>query len=303
MAVAVASVQTVAWTGCDNGQTIVITKPVSLAVGDLMVAHISGADEASGSNTITAPNGWTTLGNLGVGSSGSADLYVFYKVADAGDTAATNFTFTNSSGAGLMMAGAIYRITGQGGTPSLQIAIDGDTTNDLTPTFTNTVTPVFADSLLLFLVTAQDNQISGSVSGYAITTSNPTWTEQYDIYGTGDTYFGAGDGDGLMAGASATRPEVTATGDSTCTFVNFAGNCVGAIVVIPPLTSVTVSPSVLNATFSVQAPSVTAGATVTVSAALSATFSVQAPTVSFPTPDFTNLDKSATSTFTNPDKS
>lgn len=299
MAVAVQSVSTTAWTGVDTSNTLVVNKPSGTADGDLLIAHISGADQISGTNNISAPGGWTTLGSQSAGASGSADLFVFYKIASS---EGASYSFTNQSGANLLMAGAIYRIDGHGNAPSIQIALDGDDTADSTPTFTNTVTPLIANSLLLFLLTANDNAASGSVSGYSVTNDNPTWTEQYDMYGDGDSYFGAGDGDGLMSGASAVRSAVTATGDSTCTLTTFANRSVGAIVVIPPLTNISINASPLELTFTTPELSVMGTANVTPSTA-EMTLSIEAPVVSTPTPDWDTTDKSSAGSWTNTTKS
>jgi hypothetical protein len=292
------SVSTGTWIGRDNGESITITKPTNTTDGDLLVAHLAGADNSSGGNTITAPVGWTTLGSTSAGASGSADLWVFYKTASS---EGASYNFTNSSGAGLMMQGSIYRISNWGGT--LNIALDGDDTADSTPTFTNTITPLSAYNLLLFLLSANDNAASGSVASYAITTSNPSWTESYDSYGTGDTYFGAGDGDGLMSGAYAIRPEVTATGNSTCTLTTFANRSVGAIITIQPETSVDIHPTVLSSTCSVQAPTVTGSAVVPTLTVLTTTVSTQAPTITTAVPDWSNVDKSSAPSWVNTDKS
>lgn len=238
MAVAYESVQTTAFTTLSSGGNLVITKPTGLAVNDILIAHLS-AVRASGSNADwNTPSGWTSLLNLQeVGNLNSkARLTVFYKVADSGDVAASNFTFTTNSSSALC-GGALYRISGGA---SINGAIDGeiDTT---TPTFTNTITPSLADSVMLFLVTAADaGDTTGSVSGYAITTDNPTWTERYDFTGSQGVANGS-NAQGIMAGATASRSQTTATGDSSCTFVNYSQNLVGAIVVITPPQNVNLS--------------------------------------------------------------
>jgi hypothetical protein len=84
--------------------TVVITKPTGLAAGDLMIATLGCAD----SRTISPPGTWDTLHN---DSDGGQRVYVFARIADAGDAAATNFTFTVSGTFGAS-AGAMYRVTG-----------------------------------------------------------------------------------------------------------------------------------------------------------------------------------------------
>jgi hypothetical protein len=110
MAVTVQSVSSVARNTIST--TLTITKPTGLAVGDLMVAHLVRSDNDQNSRTWSL-SGWTsavdTQGNdTGTSSSGMAALH---KIADSGDVAASNFTFTVSSAADFL-AGAIYRIDG-----------------------------------------------------------------------------------------------------------------------------------------------------------------------------------------------
>lgn len=229
MAVAYESVSTLSWISKSAGDTFSISKPTGLAVGDMMVAHISGVKDAATDFTMSDPAGWTAL--LAQNTSGTANrarMQVAYKVADSSDVAASQFTWTQQSSSALV-SGAIYRISGASGITG---AIDSDETADATPVFTNTITQTYADSLLLFLLTAVADQASGSVTGYAVTNNNPTWTERYDVYGTGTA-----DGDGLMAGATAMRSAATATGDSTCTLTSFADKSIGAIVIVAPTTS------------------------------------------------------------------
>ncbi len=88
---------TVAWESANSDPatatsdtSLVVTKPTGLAVGDLMVAF-GGCGNA---RTISAPSGsWTVVSN---DTDGSSRVYVWTKVADSGDTAASNFTFTAS---------------------------------------------------------------------------------------------------------------------------------------------------------------------------------------------------------------
>jgi len=72
-----------------NSSNCIITKPVGLAVGDFMLAHVVNKATAG---TITPPANWTIIGaQSNTASSRSA---LFYKFADAADVAASTFTFT-----------------------------------------------------------------------------------------------------------------------------------------------------------------------------------------------------------------
>lgn len=306
MAVAVASVATTAWTGCDHGIGITINKPTGLAVGDLMIAHIGMTDNANTTYTLALPSNWTALvsDSLGDGNA-SVAARISYIVATPTEVAASDFTFTNDSGTGVLMAGAIYRITGQGDIVHVQSATDSEASTTSTPTFTNTVTPNFPDSLLLFLSTAVDSETSGSASAYAITTDNPTWTEQYDLFGDGDGYFGGGsNGDGLLSGASAVRSAVTATGNSSLTYVNFAYKSIGTLVVMPPVTNASVAGlSAQELISSVPGVTPTADANVTAPNPVILTVSANTVTPSSETSDWTTDSKSSSDTWTNDSKS
>ena len=303
MAVAYESVGLSGWEGNASSETLVITKPTGLAVGDLMVAHLTAISKAATTAIWTTLSGWTLLGS-GEGTNAvnqSCRLDVYYKIAVQADVDATNFTWTSGTG-DKWCNGQIYRISGHGGAGGISMAADGNTGG--TETYTNTLTPP-ANSLLLFLVSAGDNAASGSIATYAITTSNPTWTERYDEYGDATAFLGAGYGDGVTAGATASRPEATATGDSSCDITNFAAESVGVIVAIGPSVSVTVSPAVMVANASVQTGTgfAVTGTAVATPAVMVANASVQAPTVTTAAPKWRNTDKSAAGSVVNPDKS
>src|SRR3990167_4101728 len=293
MAVTIESVSTQAWAGIANSDNLNITKPTGTADGDLLVAHIASSLDAVDNHVVSTPAGWTLLFEQEVGASANSGcMTIFYKVASS---EGASYNFTNASGRMLLMAGAIYRIS-SAVSAGIQYAVDADETADATPVFTNTVTPSAANSLLLFLTNAVGTEGgSTSASGYEIITSNPAWTEQYDIAGDGDATFGGGsDGDGFMAGASALRPETSATGNSTVTFSAAWAKSIGAIIVIPPIVNAIVNPAVVTMTLSCPAPVITGSASVSPGVVI-ITLSVQSPSVTVPTPEWSNEDKSSAS--------
>lgn len=88
-----------------SSTSVVLTKPSSLAVGDLMLAFVNGTGITS---TISGtPSGWVNSAVVA-----NADNFLFYssKVADAGDVAGGSFTWTLSAAAAYH--GGICRITG-----------------------------------------------------------------------------------------------------------------------------------------------------------------------------------------------
>ncbi len=92
----------------DDGNTLSITKPNNVANGDLLLAVIA----TDGEKTVTAPtnsNPWMLFneGSSNGGNNDGTSLAIFYKIADASDVSASNYTFTASANA--QMAGAILR--------------------------------------------------------------------------------------------------------------------------------------------------------------------------------------------------
>lgn len=290
MAVAYVSQQEAENTG--TGATLTITKPTSLASGDLMIALLWGRRSA---DTWATLSGWTKLGNATSTDGTDSNLTVLAKVADAGDAAASDFTFTPAAGHE-EKKGVLMRITGDfsGGVGSL---ITSDFDNDVTPsggtaTASGGVTPV-ADNSLLILAIIQNS--TAALSGYAIANNNPSWTERAN----------GAVGSAVQleyAVATSTYLETTTTGNYSVVtdHAGVAGLC---LVSISETASVTVSPAVINLNLSVQAPVVAGDANVTVPAPISLTASVQTPTVTTAESKWKNTDKSSAGTITNTPKS
>lgn len=195
MAVAFQSVQTAAWS---NATSRVVTKPASLAVGDLMIAQYV---VATGYGATHAPSGFTSLGTQIDGATQTL-LSLYYKIADSGDVAATDFTFSTDNLTSQFAA--IMRITGFTAVSAFKYN-SGNITNTATPSIAAGITPDRADGLLLMFWGSSTS--TTNTSTYAIATSNPTWTEGYD----------ADDGGNRQTSfAYASRPQVTATGNVSC---------------------------------------------------------------------------------------
>jgi hypothetical protein len=171
-----ATVQSVQTNAVTTADSITITKPTSLAVGDMMLAIIQSYDGSTG--TMPADEtGWTTVTSV-TGDNPSLNCKVYSKIADSGDTAASNFTFDCDPGVGETMdniQGAIYRITSS--TTAIVRASGADTE-------TSTTTPSYAVSVVKLngsvIVGVVSSRGSVTVSGYTINGTNPTWTERYD---------------------------------------------------------------------------------------------------------------------------
>lgn len=302
MAVAIATKVDPTWNGYGDSTNYTISFPSGLEVGDLMIAAVCSIElDESPIPNVDTPTGWTEILSSSVGS-GNMRLEVFGKIATSDDVSAGSV----SAGTGIggsdnaFIAVSCFRITGHSGLAAIQDNSLG-ILSDATPDYTIGLTPIVPDCLYLFFVGATGSGSSASVAGYAMATDNPSWTEQFDVFAASDSYAGPGQNDGLFSCASATRTQITSTGNLSCTLTNFLQS-VGALVIILPVTNVTVSPAVIPMTASVQAPTVTGGANVS-PAVITMTASVQAPTVVAGEAEWTNTDKSSAPSWTNLDKS
>lgn len=188
--------------------TTVITKPVSLAVGDAMLGAI-WAGTTNGNGTATAPAGWTQKQSVGFFW---GTQYLFWKVADAADAAATNFTFTGGGTGTRLIWGSVTRVTGGAATTPIDQASQAAQSGGVSGFSTGTITPTAANSLCFIFTCGGDSTAYRTVSGYAYVTNNPTWTEAYDLNMPTDL------GDFIeISMAYASRAQTTATGNATAT--------------------------------------------------------------------------------------
>ena len=235
MAVALQSSQTAAFTG---GTSLVITKPVSLAVGDLLVAQLTSSNSGT-PPAFNLPAGWTQ--QLNVLSAGTLEfdvrLQVMTKVADSADVAASNFTFTIASST---IGGALSRITGFGKVSGSSSGVQNDST--ASPFSFSGFTPDRTDCLYMIFACANGPAASGiypSFSGYGVATDNPSWTEAYDFTYSPNDRLG-------MAMGYASRAAITATGNVTVSLSlpSNTDTAVGIIAISPTL-SATSTPAAL----------------------------------------------------------
>lgn len=206
-----ATYQSVQTTTFASASSVIVSKPVSLAIGDTMIAQVTHASTSGIPSSFTIPSGWDSLANVvSTGSiSDKVRTQVLFKNADSADVAASNFTFSLSSGSGFV-AGAIARLTDCGIVSGSATKIQDDAVTSPI-TFTG-FTPTRSNNLLMMFAATYGTAGSiGSFSGYGVTTSNPTWTERYDLNN--------GTNRSAMALATASRPENTATGTVTISAV------------------------------------------------------------------------------------
>jgi hypothetical protein len=174
-----------------NAASIDISKPASLAAGDLLVAVVS---LVGGGGSIDTPAGWTSLGKNTVSF---AYFAAFYKVADASDAAASSFTFSFSASATNSAGGIARFINGSASSP-----VDGTATADASSVSGYTPTQTMGTSLIL-AAGWNGGGNSGSFGSYAMGTGNPSWTEAFDT-GIGTQKVGVAMAYGGRSGTAAT---------------------------------------------------------------------------------------------------
>lgn len=274
------SVQVGSWADQNGGavSTSVVTKPTSLAVGDLMIGQTVSIGEGVSVSASTTPSGWTLHGSKSWSGDGNTCYQtIFYKVADSSDVAASNFSFS-SSGNSTYFCAAVARIS----SPSETYQISDSTG----------LTPTRASGLFLICAAGGGGGTATgdpTFSGYSIATDDPTWTEQHD---TPDDITSSGF-DGGFAMASATRTEVTATGTVSVTQTGGGGEGTVQIIEIAPQQSVSDSPAVVALAFRL----------LQVVQVIRNKFTLNSPTTTVTdTVSYTNESKNSAS-WINPDKS
>jgi hypothetical protein len=164
----------------------------------LLIIAVAGKSNNPSTYSIS---GFSTLK---LSATGGEVCGMFYKVAVLADESATTYSVT--VGDSEVTSAIMLRVTGWD---------SGQTLTTLTSTqyvsngifTTMDLTPSVANSLIIFFAFVPQN--GGTVSGYAIATSNPTWTVAQTVSGAFST--------GQNGLAWAVRPETTSTGDFSIT--------------------------------------------------------------------------------------
>lgn len=174
---AVISYESHASTSYQEG-AITITKPTGLAVNDLLVVCLFFAN----TNTVDTPSGWSVARNNAGDFSDDTDGAIFYKLADSGDVAASNFSFDVADGTG-SIGGTLVRFSGVNQTTQIeQVDQAGDTGTGTTRSHTTSVTPTTSGSILFVFAHYNINETMASYSS----TGSPTWTELTQLTGAND---------------------------------------------------------------------------------------------------------------------
>lgn len=175
--------------------SLTITKPTGLTVGDLMVAVIGKDDDPA----ITGPGDWTEVrGGTGTITGNDHSWWLGYKVADAGDVAASNFQWTGDAED---WSGTIAAFIPSNSNPT-HVATSTAVLrqNDATP-ISNAITAATAANLL----------IGGAVAAQADTGGLGAQTSGYTVAASPAPTTGTGNGDN----GSVLAYKLSATGGET----------------------------------------------------------------------------------------
>ena len=260
----------------DGLTTLVMTKPAGLAVGDLLLAYVVFTQSATGSPTL--PSGWATAsgGSTAWDATTFAGTYVAWKIADSGDVAASDFTFTSSGGSPYSTSGIIRRITGADGTAPIDVASTQVTASGSTGNYPS-VTTTGIDRLILL----HSYQYTG--------TSTPSASEVPFVAPVGTTIsatatFNDGTNNEYLGSAYFTQVSAGATGAKTATVdtISSADRSVATITVAikPAATGVTLTPSLFTNSQTFYGPTVTPGSVTLTPSLFTNTNTFYAPTVS-----------------------
>lgn len=193
---AVVQESTSTYTG-GNGDTFVLAHPTGLQAGDLMVLFVTNALGTS------VTSGWTSLFSIHQ----YGRLRAEYKIATAGDVSAGSTTFTRGGSHPGTYMGLLVRYSGVDGTTPIGTDISTNTTTSSFYTLTTTtITPDYADSLLV-VGGYQFGNTNSDITSATIVTDDPGLTAGADVHGniaSLDTAIGI-------------RPETTATGTVSVT--------------------------------------------------------------------------------------
>lgn len=217
--------------GTSAGTNITVTKPASTAAGNLLVAILACIDSTA---TWTGLDGFTSI--LTTSNASSGVLTIAVKIATGSETDPISFD-TNANGSGDAKLATVLRFTGNRQGTSTAISASAGQANSASTTITApTVTPTFADNILLFVGIDQGGSGGNDTSGYAVATNNPSWTEISDT-----THSNLH----VAIAYSAIRPETTATGSGTATITDNVAS-IGQLLIISGMPTISATDTVVT---------------------------------------------------------
>lgn len=194
--------------------SVILTKPSGVKNGDLLIAVV--ASFLSTSQSVTPPAGWTLIQSVTVST---VDILSVYSKIASSEPASWTWTIGASTG---KSGGAVFAVIDYDVTTPIDAVAAATAGTTQTPSYANTITPTRAASLLLMFTGAGSGGLNVlGISGYAITTNNPSWTELYQLdYNDSSSTCALGI-------AMAIRTAITATGNSS-TVIAGPGNPYGS---------------------------------------------------------------------------
>ena len=197
--------------------SVTLTKPTGVAIGNLLMIFAAG-----GFTRNYASTGFTEIYDEfydGPGGIADSGLQVFYKIADSGDVAASNYSVTGG-GPSEGSVGAMVRISGwETGNPIYQ-SDKGGFNNSTSGTFTRSSLslPRVSQNLMFMVMTSYDDTDTdyyGDATTLTVTSSdtNPSWTEVCNIKAVTNASTGVS-AKSMTIGYAATTGSTTVTGFS-----------------------------------------------------------------------------------------
>lgn len=180
MALVVESTSTVSASNADN---VVITKPTGVAVGDLLVIVASGYQ----SNLPTVSGFTAAISHTASVASTIASIALLYRIADASDVSASNYTVALAGSATSSGIASMFRISGwPSGNPVFSFEVASGEGDPVTTSGASGLTMPRPSAQILIIgnlfQSTSGGLSSATFSSYTVTSadSNPTWTELQD---------------------------------------------------------------------------------------------------------------------------
>lgn len=191
-----------------------IAKPVGLAVGELMVGIV--AHHFFGQPT-NLPSGWTRVQDF-IHPQGADKTTLAFKIADAADVAASDFTFTRGgTGAEVVFVGAILRISGVDTFGPINIHLFATDSTFATSVSTPSVVTTVNGVLLLRIAQGFSSLVGVGIISAVI--GSAAYTERVDIRNRGSKEFGL-----AVYTIDVPQPLAGATGTETITISGQGNN-------------------------------------------------------------------------------
>src|SRR5262249_47904621 len=138
-----------------------LVRPSSVAVGDLMIAQIAPHNNDA---TLTAPTGWTPIGNRRTGTNVEQALY--YRIADSTDTVGKTYSWSRTTASDA--DGAILAYSGVDSVNPFDVTPTDNTGTSTTATATGVTTTQNGDMLVAFYAVAANTTLTQN-SGQGLT--------------------------------------------------------------------------------------------------------------------------------------